>query len=152
LIALKLNRRIGWTAADRLRGNHAVEGFALKMIEDVLRRVVLRAPARVSLVPDVNVHVDHARHHGLAREIHTGRSGGRRHRVSPADGRHATVLNHKRSVLDRCTAVTNDEPAAFIDNSRCPTARLRQGDRGQRTRKEHKSERSEPPHDGLLSG
>ena len=50
----------------------ADEGFALEMIENVFARVILGAPARVSLVSDVDVDVVQRGNDGLPCQRHAG--------------------------------------------------------------------------------
>jgi hypothetical protein len=66
LIALELKGLIGWTCTHRLRHSGSVKRFTLKMIENVLRCVILGAPSGVSLVADMHVDIDHRRHDRLA--------------------------------------------------------------------------------------
>jgi hypothetical protein len=131
---LKLNRWIGRTAPYRLRRHHAVERFTLQMIEHVLRRVVLGAPGRVALVPDVDVSVDHAGHDGLAGKVDLGRAGRRTHRRRGAHGGDSSVLHDQRTAIDR-RAVADDQPRP-LEHRRGRARRLRRhansGEHGQR--------------------
>jgi hypothetical protein len=117
LILLNPQRLIGGAAADRLRGADAVECLALQMVEHVLRRVIRRAPARVALVADVHVHVDHRGHDGLPRQIHARGAGGNGDRARAADGEDAAVLDDERAALDRRARVAEDQPRAFVHDS-----------------------------------
>src|SRR5262249_15116005 len=112
--ALELDRRIGWTAADRLRGDDAVERFALEMIPDVLRRVLFGAPAGVALVADVHVNVDHSRDDRLAAQSDARSAGRYRDAILTADGGDAAVLDNERSAVDWSAPVADDQTPAFV--------------------------------------
>jgi len=54
-----------------------------------------RGPARVALVSDVHVRVDHRRHHGFAREIDASGGVGRSDRAFPSEGRDPRTIGRR---------------------------------------------------------
>ena len=147
LVLLKLERGVGRAAADRLRRAHAVERCALQMVQNVLRRVVGGAPARVALVADVHVDVDHRRHDALAGQIHACRTARRRHRAAPSDDGDPAVLDDECAVFDRRAAVADDQPGALEQHRAGGTGRL--DGRGRRTQErgdDHARQHVQPTH------
>jgi hypothetical protein len=143
LIALELQRRLGRTGADRLRDRGAVKRFPLQVIEHVLGGVVLGAPRRVSLVADVDVHVDHGGHDRLAGQLDMCGAGRRRHGASPADGTDVSVLDDEGAVVDRRARIADDQACAFIDDRGRGTARLGVCNCAQRS---HRDATGDEPH------
>src|SRR5436190_23640856 len=74
LILLKLDCLFRRTTANGFRGADTVKCLTLEVVQNILRCVVLRAPARVSLISNVDMHVDHCGHDRFSGEIHSSDS------------------------------------------------------------------------------
>src|SRR5580704_1086815 len=83
------------------------------MIQYILRCVVLGSPARVTLVPDVNMRVDQYGYDRLARQIDLSSAGRCLDCASAANSDKMASLNDERPVLERCAPVANNQTATF---------------------------------------
>jgi hypothetical protein len=77
----------------------------------VLEQIDERRP----LAWHVSVRVDDSRHDRLAGEIDPRRTGRNFDLSAPADLREPATLDDERRALNRCAAVADDEPRAFVD-------------------------------------
>ena len=91
---------------------HAVVGVAVQVIDQVLAREVLRAPARVPLPSEMRVGVHDGGHDRLAATSIDDSAGRRGDRPVPPDLHQQPVLNDERAVVDH-PSVSDDDACAL---------------------------------------
>jgi hypothetical protein len=92
-------------SAEAEEGHSAVIRLSLQVLNE-----------RVSRLRRVDVRVHDPRHHGLARQIDSRRSGWCLELPTAANLHNAAPLNDERGVLDRGAPVTRDQPSAAEDS------------------------------------
>ena len=86
-----------------------VVSVAVQVIDQVLAREVLTAPARIRLPSEMRVRVHDGRHDGLASHIHDNGIGRHRHLSVPSDLRQQAIANEEGGIVE--------DPAIADDNA-----------------------------------
>jgi hypothetical protein len=138
--------------ADAHSGAHAVIGEALQVVDQIFARVgrLRHRPVGNVLEADMAVQVDQRRHHGLAGEVHTRRAGGHRQLTAASHLRELVVLDDEGRVLDRRTAVPDDEPRAFEHRHGGLAFHIRDAGGQQHARGDQQRRRHPRPAHGIL--